>query len=455
MGKGVKIATIGGGSSYTPELIEGFIKRYDTLPVRELWLVDVPEGEEKLNIVAGLARRMVKAAGVPMEIHTTLSREEALAGADFVTTQLRVGLLEARIRDERIPLSHGILGQETNGAGGLFCGMRTIPVIMDICRDMKRICPNAWLINFTNPVGMVMQAIQKYTGFDKIIGLCNVPIGMHKAIAELLELPMEKVDVTFGGLNHMVFATKVMVDGKDVTKDVLRLWGDQSVKNIKGVVWNPDFVNALGVLPCSYHRYYYMTKEYLEEALEKYEKHEVRAEFVKGVETELFELYKQEELCEKPKVLEQRGGAYYSDAACSLIDSLYNDRGDVQVVNTVNRGAIDNFGEDETVEVSCVITKDGPVPVKVGELPKAVNGLVQQIKSFEVIGSEAAVTGDKSKALMALMINPLVMSQKTAEVVLDEMLEANKEYLPQFLNKGDRINYDKDYGKRRIMQTCL
>lgn len=435
MGAGIKIATIGGGSSYTPELIEGFIKRYDTLPVRELWLVDVPEGEKKLNIVAALAERMVKAAGIPMEIHTTLNREEALQGADFVTTQLRVGQLEARIKDERIPLSHGILGQETNGAGGLFDGMRTIPVIMDICRDMQRICPEAWLINFTNPVGMVMQAIQTYTNFDRIIGLCNVPIGMHKAIAELLELPMEKVEVTFAGLNHMVFATKVVVEGKDVTKDVLKLWGDQSVKNIKGVVWNPDFVDALGILPCSYHRYYYMTKEYLEEALEKYEKHEVRAEFVKGVEDELFKLYQDTELCEKPAVLEQRGGAYYSDAACSLIDSIYNDRGDVQVVNTVNRGAIENFEEAETVEVSCVITKNGPVPVKAGKLPKAVNGLVQQIKSFEVAGSEAAVTGDRSKALMALMINPLVMSQKTAEIVLDEMLEANKEYLPQFFKK--------------------
>lgn len=435
MNKGVKIATIGGGSSYTPELVDGFLKRYDTLPVRELWLVDVPEGEEKMNIVAELARRMVKKAGVPMEIHTTLCRDEALEGADFVTTQLRVGQLQARIKDERIPLSHGILGQETNGAGGLFKGMRTIPVIMDICRDMQKLCPDAWLINFTNPVGMVMEAIKEYTDFDKIIGLCNVPIGMHKAIAEILDLSMEKVDVTFGGLNHMVFVTRVVAEGKDVTKEVLEHWGDQSIKNIKGVVWNPDFVKEMGVLPCSYHRYYYMTKEYLEEALEKYEKHEVRAEFVKGVEDELFALYKDTELCEKPALLEQRGGAYYSDAACNLINSLYNDKRDIQVVNTVNHGAIDNFGEEEAVEVSCVITKNGPVPVRVGSLPKAVNGLVQQIKSFEVAGSAAAVTGDRNKALLALMINPLVMSQNTAEVVLDEMLEAHREYLPQFFQK--------------------
>lgn len=432
MKNGIKIATIGGGSSYTPELVDGFIKRFRTLPVRELWLVDVPQGEEKMRIVAQLARRMVEKAGVAMEIHTTLNRREALEGADFVTTQLRVGQLQARIKDERIPLSHGILGQETNGAGGLFKGMRTIPVIMDICRDMKELCPNAWLINFTNPVGMVMEAIHKYMQFDKIIGLCNVPIGMHKAIADILQKPMDEVEVTFAGLNHMVFATKVRMGGRDMTEEVLRLWGSQSVKNIKGVVWNPDFIQELGVLPCSYHRYYYMTKEYLEEALEKYEKHEVRAEFVKNVEDELFALYQDEKLCEKPKLLEQRGGAFYSDAACNLIHSIYNDKNDIQVVNTVNRGAIENFEDEEIVEVSCHITSDGPVPVKAGRLPKAVNGLVQQIKSFEAAGSAAAVTGDRKKALLALMINPLVMSQNTAEIVLDELLEAHKEYLPQF-----------------------
>ncbi|MBS5520745.1 MAG: 6-phospho-beta-glucosidase [Clostridiales bacterium] len=432
MSRGIKIATIGGGSSYTPELVDGFIRRYNTLPVRELWLVDVPEGQWKMETVAALARRMVKAAGLPIKICTTLNRSEALDGADFVTTQLRVGQLQARIKDERIPLSHGILGQETNGAGGLFKGLRTIPVIMDICRDMQKLCPDAWLINFTNPVGMVMEGIHRHTGFKKMIGLCNVPIGMHKAIAELLGRSVSEVKVYFGGLNHMVFAKQVIVEGKDVTSDVLKLWGEQSVKNITGIAWDPDFIKTLGVLPCSYHRYYYMAKEYLEEAVEKFKKHEVRAEFVKEVEDKLFELYRDETLCEKPKLLEERGGAYYSDAACSLINSLYNDLGDIQVVNTVNGGAIPNFEADEIVEVSAVITKDGPKPVPVGELPKAVNGLIQQIKAFEVMGCDAAVSGSRSKALTALMINPLVMSQKTARIVLDELLEAHREYLPLF-----------------------
>ncbi len=430
---GVKIVTIGGGSSYTPELVEGFIKRYDQLPVDELWLVDIEEGKEKLEIVSGLARRQIEKAGIPMKLYTTLDRREALPGADFVTTQMRVGLLDARIKDERIPLSHGMLGQETNGAGGLFKGMRTIPVILDICKDIKELCPDAWLINFTNPAGMVTEAINRYGVHKKAIGLCNVPINMHNSIAGIVERKPEEVEVHFGGLNHMVFATKVLVDGEDRTAEVLDKWGTMSMNNITGISWNKGFVDALGVMPCPYHRYFYMAKEYLEEAIEKFEHNGTRAEMVKQVETDLFELYKDTELKEKPELLSKRGGAYYSDAACNLICSIYNDKGDIQVVNTLNTGrAVANFEEDEIVEVSCYITKDGPVPVKIGALPKATNGLIQEIKSFELASVEAAVSGDYNKALLAMMINPLVGSQKYAIPVLDELLMAHRKYLPQF-----------------------
>ena len=172
----IKIVTIGGGSSYTPELIEGFIKRKDELPIREIWLVDIEEGKEKLEIVGNLAKRMVKKAGLDWEIHLTLNREEALKGADFVTTQFRVGLLEARIKDERIPFENGILGQETNGAGGMLKAFRTIPVVLSIVEDMKRLCPDAWLVNFTNPAGMVTEAVLKYGKYERVVGLCNVPV---------------------------------------------------------------------------------------------------------------------------------------------------------------------------------------------------------------------------------------------------------------------------------------
>jgi len=429
---GVKIVTIGGGSSYTPELIEGFLKRYDQLPVDELWLVDIEEGRQKLEIVSGLARRMIKKAGVPMKLYTTLDRREALPGANFVTTQMRVGLLDARIKDERIPLSHGLFGQETNGAGGLFKGLRTIPVILDICKDIKELCPDAWLINFTNPAGMVTEAINRYGVHKKAIGLCNVPINMHKNIAEILGKEQKDVRVNFGGLNHMVFATSVFANGKDMTGAVIEKWGTQSMNNITGTSWYNGFVKALGAIPCPYHRYYYMAKESLEEAIEKYNHNGTRAETVKKLEADLFEKYKDENLDVKPPELSKRGGAMYSDAACNLICSIYSDKRDIQVVNTLNRGAVPELGYDDIAEVSCMITKDGPVPLPIGHLPKAAIGLVHQIKCFELAACEAAVTGNYDKALLAMMINPMVASQKYGTILLDEMLEAHRKYLPQF-----------------------
>lgn len=436
MKEGLKIVTIGGGSSYTPELVEGFIKRYDELPVRELWLVDIEAGKHKLEIVGNLAKRMVKKAGVPMEIHLTLDRREALKDADFVTTQLRVGLLDARIKDERIPLSHGVIGQETNGAGGMFKAFRTIPVILDIDKDMAELCPNAWLINFTNPAGMVTEALIRYGRNKKVIGLCNVPIGMEKAAANMLDVDHSRIRMDFVGLNHMVFGKEIYLDGEKVTDKVIESIAAGNlgsiVKNVKDFGWDADFIKALGMMPCPYHRYYFQTSDMLEDELKEFAKGETRAEVVKRLEEDLFELYKDETLDIKPPQLEKRGGAYYSDAACRLIYSIYNDKGDIQPVDVRNNGAIEGIDDDSAVEVSCIITKDGPKPIAMGKLPISVNGLVQTIKSFERLTIEAAVEGNYHKALMALAMNPLVPSERMAKILLDELLEAHKEYLPQF-----------------------
>ncbi|EHQ6866681.1 6-phospho-beta-glucosidase [Listeria monocytogenes] len=436
MTKGIKIATIGGGSSYTPELIEGFIKRQDELPVRELWLVDVEAGREKLEIVGNLAKRMVEKAGVDMEVHLTLDREEALKDADFVTTQLRVGLLDARVKDERIPNSYGVVGQETNGPGGMFKGLRTIPVILDICKDMERLCPDAWLINFANPAGMVTEAVLRYSNQKKVVGLCNGPIGIERNIAETLGVDVSEIYVEFVGLNHMVFAKTVYHNGKDATKDVVfKMTEDEagsSLKNINATGWDKTFLRTLNMIPIDYLRYYWQTKQQLEDQARAYAEHGTRAEVVKKVEAELFELYKQEELAEKPKQLEQRGGAYYSEAACNLINSIYNDKRDIQIVNTRNNGAILDIDPDSAVETNCVITRQGPIPLASGRLPIAINGIIQEIKTFERLTAEAAVTGDYDKALLAMTINPLTPSESVAREMLDELLEAHKEYLPNF-----------------------
>lgn len=382
---------------------------------------------------------MFQKAGLPVEVHLTLDRRAALKDADFVTTQFRVGLLDARAKDERIPLKYGVLGQETNGPGGLFKGLRTIPVILDIVKDMKEICPEAWLVNFTNPAGMVTEAVLRYSDHQRVVGLCNIPIGMEMGIAKLLKVDHSRVRIDFAGLNHMVYGLDVYVDGVSVKNEVIEFLtkpeNSSFVKNVQGQGWEPEFIRALGVLPCPYHNYYYKTREMVEKDIKNAETIGTRAEVVKKLEDDLFELYKDPNLAIKPPQLEKRGGAYYSDAAVRLISSIYNDKGDIQPVNTMNRGSIASIPDDSAVEVSCVITKDGPKPIVMGDLPVAVRGLVQQIKSFERVACEAAVKGDYDLAVLALTINPLVASDKIAKKIVDEMLEAHKKYLPQFFQE--------------------
>lgn len=437
--KGIKIVTIGGGSSYTPEFVEGLIKRYDELPVRELWLVDIEAGKEKLEIVGNLAKRMVKKANIPMDVHLSLDRREALKDADFVTTQLRVGLLDARIKDERIPLQYGMVGQETNGAGGLFKALRTIPVLMEIAEEIQELCPNAWLINFTNPAGIVTEALINYSKHKKVIGVCNVPVHMKMIFARLMNVPPEQVLIKFAGLNHMSYGLDIVVNGESCLDEALELISDPeeqfSMKNIAPIPWEPAFIKALGFIPSPYHRYFYKTKEILQKQLEEFKRGTIRAEVVKELEKDLFDLYRDENLAIKPPQLEKRGGAYYSDVACNLISSIYNDKGDIQTLNVRNNGAITDLPDDAVVEVNCVVTKQGPIPLTVGSLPVAINGLIQQIYSFTKLAIEAAVTGSYEKALLALCINPLITNDIDAKKILDEMLEAHKDYLPQFFRR--------------------
>lgn len=434
----IKIVTIGGGSSYTPELIEGFIKRYDSLPVNELWLVDIEAGREKLEIVGSLAKRMVKKAGIPMNIILSYDRKEALKNATFVTTQMRVGRLPARILDERIPLSHGIIGQETNGAGGMFKAFRTIPVILDIVKDMEELCPEAWLINFTNPTGIITEAILQYTNFKKAIGLCNVPVNMIEGFSKMLNADENDVTMEIQGTNHFIFATDVFVKGKSRFEELLEKYANLTeedtiqMKNFVSLPYSPSFIKGLNAIPCPYHNYYFFTKEQLEEELEQFKTGTVRGEIVYKTEEELFEVYKQKELQEKPEQLSMRGGAKYSDAACNLIQSIYNNTGDIQYVNVKNNGAISDLPQNSAVEIACRITSDGPKPLSTGNLKLPISGYVHMIKSFERMVAEAAVTGDKNLAIAALNLNPLCPSDKIANIVINELIEAHKDYLPQF-----------------------
>lgn len=440
--KGVKLAVIGGGSSYTPELMEGFINRYNEMPIREIWLVDIPDGQEKMEIVGKMAQRMWDASPYKVPVYRTLNRAEALQDADYVMTQFRVGLMEARIKDERIPIAHGMLGQETNGAGGIFKALRAIPIILEIVEDMKRYCPNAWLINFTNPSGMVTEAVIRYGKWNRVIGLCNVPVSAMMKECKLLDKPLEDLIYKFAGLNHFHWHRVFDKTGKELTGYLIEHMyeaGAGIVKNIHDVPFYTEQLKHMGMIPCPYHRYYYRQEEMLDFAKEDYETEGTRAEQVKRTEEELFELYKDENLMTKPEQLSKRGGAHYSEAACETVVSLYKDKKSYMVVSTRNQGAVPDLPEDCVVEVSSYISAAGPLPIAFGALKPAERGWLQVMKNMELCVCEAAVTGDYGALMQAFILNPLIPFGETAKKVMDELLIAHKKHLPQFADVIEKL----------------
>lgn len=429
----MKIVIIGGGSSYTPELIEGIIQKKSSLNVREIVLVDIPSGKKKLDINLDLAKRMLNEENMNVEISCTINRKVALLDADFIITQIRVGGLKARALDERIPLKYNLIGQETTGAGGFAKALRTLPVIFNICEDIEKYSKkNAWLINFTNPAGIITEAVLKHTDVN-VIGLCNVPYNMRVNIAESMNVSVDRVKVDFAGLNHMVYGKRVYLDGCDVTKEVidqLIAGASNTMNNIPDLDYPETLLKSLKMVPCPYHKYFYMTQELLEEEKKSLKNHgKTRAEVVMDIEKDLFEIYKNPSLTKKPEALEKRGGAYYSKVAISLIDSIINDTRAIHPVNVMNNGAIKGLPDEVVVEINAIITKNGPIPLIVGELPKEVLGLIQRVKIYEELTIEAVVEKDKLKAIQALYNNPLVNSFEKAEKIFYEIVKKNSDYI--------------------------
>jgi 6-phospho-beta-glucosidase len=418
----VKIAVIGAGSTYTPELVEGIGRRAELLGVDELALHDIDL--ERLRVVGGLGARMLDKVGFPGRLTLTDRREEAIGGAGFVLVQLRVGGMAARLRDETIPPRFGCLGQETTGPGGFAKALRTVPVVLEIADDMSRLgADGAWLLDFTNPSGLVTQALADHG--HRAIGLCNIPIGFQRELAGQLGVEPEHVQLEHVGLNHLSWERAVMVDGEDRLPGLVEAFADQ----LGELVEMPgDLVRLLGALPSYYLRYFYFPRETVAEQARQ----TPRAQEVMEIEAELLEMYADPALDTKPKLLEQRGGAFYSEAAAMLVESLELDRGDVQVVNVRNAGAIPNLDADAVVEVPCRITAAGAAPLPQRPLPPEMLGLVEQVKAYERLTVEAAMRGDRAAALKALMANPLVPGYEVAGPLLDAILEANREHLPRF-----------------------
>lgn len=430
--KDLKIAVIGAGSTYTPEMIEGFIDRRGSISAHSIYLMDIDR--EKLDIVGGLTKRILESNSMDARVILTESMEEAVADADYVLTQIRVGRLEARIRDEKIPMKYGLLGQETTGAGGFMKGLRTIPVIMDVARAMERLAPEAWLINFTNPSGMVAEALMNHTGV-KTLGLCNVPIGMLTNIRRMLPAGTEDFNYDYVGLNHLSWITGIYTGGENLLPGLLESGGGiAEMKNIFGMKFDSPLLKAAGGIPSTYLNYYY----FKDAQVEHYKSEpKTRGEICREIEAALLQMYRDPGLKEKPALLEQRGGAYYSTAAVSLIDAIENDRQEFHVVNVKNNGALDFMEEDDVVEVKCVVGGKGAVPVKIEKFDNDhIKGLMKAVKAYEKLAVKASLTGDYSHALAALLVHPLIGDYDKARAVLEDMLEANRAYLPRFFPEG-------------------
>lgn len=434
----LKVVVIGGGSSYTPELVEGLLKRHHELPITDLWLVDIEAGLEKAQIIADLTKRMINKVNCEINVHLTTDRKLALKDADFVCSQFRAGRLEARLRDERIALKYRMIGQETNGLGGFSNACRTIPIALEIAKEMEVLCPNAWLLNFTNPSGMVTEALLKHSSI-KTVGLCNVPVNMELGAAKMLGAKREDITMQIAGLNHLVWARKVLHEGQDKLSEVINqlLGGNDQMmpKNIPPFEWDGELIRSLNIIPCAYLRYYYQSRDILDKEFEASKNNANRADLVAQVEKQLLEIYKDPMLDTKPQLLEERGGAYYSEAACELMSSIYNNKRSIMHVNTRNNGAIQGLPDDCAVEVSSVITSSEIIPLNVEPFDSDTLRLIQQMKEFETLTVKAAITGDIATAKRALILNPIVDTGSHIDEALLETIRENLEFMPAFAHR--------------------
>ena len=412
----MKIAVIGGGSTYTPELVSGIAAEGAALGVDALALMDIDE--ERRDVVGGLAGRMLDAAGWGGELTVTASLDDALEGADAVLLQLRVGGQAARLHDETAPLACGCIGQETTGAGGFAKAMRTVPVVLDIADQVRRrSAADAWIIDFTNPVGIVTRALLE--DGHRAVGLCNVAIGLQRRIAALIGTEPARVQLEQVGLNHLTWVRAVHVDGTDRLPEIIDQHGPALAQQLQ---LPEELLRELGSLPSYYLRYFYAHSQVLAEQ----QTEEPRAAAVARIEAELLRMYRDPDLREKPALLEQRGGAFYSEAAVDLLRSLVTGDGDVQVVDTRNNGALPGLADDDLVELPARIDRDGAHPLPQSPLDPVMLGLVQHVAAYERLAVRAARTRSVSDVRRALLTHPLVGEWEKA-VSLPDLLGIDTE----------------------------
>jgi 6-phospho-beta-glucosidase len=428
----MKITVIGGGSTYTPELVNGFLERVKSLPVTELCLMDIDP--QRLEVVGGFAQRMVEAKGAPFKVVLSTNQREAIRGASYVTTQLRVGKMPARVADEYLGRRHGLIGQETTGVGGMAKALRTIPVILGIANDMREVAPGALLANFTNPSGLVTEAMQRYAPDVMSVGICNAPITtqmeIKRGVEKILgtEIALERTSLKGLGLNHLSWFYGFTVDGEDLWPQVIQAY-IQELRADPEPEWDVRLIETLKMMPNSYLQYFYYTTHKLQDQ-QKWPP--TRGEKVMEIEKDLLRQYADPNLKEPPADLMKRGGAYYSTVATQVLNAHYNNLGEVHNVNTRHQGAVPGYPPDWVLELPCRIDRSGIHPLPADPLPLTCFGLLAKVKAYELLTAEAAKTGDRKLAYEALLVHPLGPSADQVQAVLDDLFETHKAYLPQF-----------------------
>jgi 6-phospho-beta-glucosidase len=408
----MRLAVVGAGSTYTPELVSGL----DRLDVERLALHDVDT--ERLDVLGGMTRRMLERQGFGGELLVTGDLDGALEGADFVVIQIRVGGQEARLRDETVPLACGCIGQETTGAGGLAKALRTVPVVLEIAdRVREQAAPDAWILDFTNPVGIVTRAL--LDAGHRAVGLCNVAIGFQRWFARMLGMEPERLLVDQVGLNHLTWVRAVRLDGDDVLPQLIAEHGDELAAQAHV---SRRLLEELGAVPSYYLRYFYAHDDVLAEELAS----EPRAATVAAIEHDLLELYRDPSLTEKPPLLERRGGAFYSDAALGLLASLAEGDGAVHVVDVRNTGTLAGLADDDVVEVPARVNRTGPSSLPQAPLAPELLGLVQHVAAYERLAAQAAVTEDRTLVRKALLAHPLIGQERIGEELLEGLFKAQK-----------------------------
>jgi 6-phospho-beta-glucosidase len=416
----MKVAVIGAGSTYTPELIEGLAARSDRLPITHLVLHDIDA--DRLAVVGGLAGRMLRRLGWNGRLELSSEIDAAVDGAQFILVQLRVGGQQARLVDETLPLRFGTIGQETTGAGGLAKALRTVPLVLDLADLVRRrAADDAWIVDFTNPVGIVTQALVDEG--HRAIGLCNVAISLQRSLARRIGADPASLELRHVGLNHLSWITGVIQDGRDLLPEILAAHGDTIARELK---LRPELIRELGAVPSYYLRYYYAFDDVMAEQMDGH----TRADEVMELERQLLEMYADPSLDTKPALLDDRGGAWYSEAAAQLLASLTDGAGDVQVVDVRNGQAMPDLEPDDVVEVPSRIDRDGAHPIPQPPLRPEVRDLVRRVKAFERLAIRAARSGDREDVRRALEAHPLV-GDRIGDVgpLLDALLEANQPYL--------------------------